>query len=299
MEIRWIEAFIAVAEELHFGRAAARLQMAQSPLSQTIRKLERDVGAQLFERSTRSVALSAAGVAFLPHARTVLEEVETARRATRASEGAVYGRVAIGFSGVLNHLSLPPLARAVRDRHPDIRLDMVGRVLTRDAVEQLDSGRLDVAFVGMPVDSTRIRTRAIAVEGLGAALPVDHPFADRASVDIAELAEEDFITTPLSAGSSLQEVALRACVDAGFRPRVAQEITDPYMILMLVAAGVGISLMTEGMARVLPPGACFVPLVGTSVTMNHGIGWSPRRGSAARDAVLAVAEDVLPTPKIK
>src|SRR3954468_19079204 len=101
MEIRWIQAFVAVAEELHFGRAAVRLQMAQSPLSQTIRKLERDLGTPLFERSTRSVSLTAAGQAFLPHARAVLEEVETARRATRASAGGVYGRVVIGFSGVL------------------------------------------------------------------------------------------------------------------------------------------------------------------------------------------------------
>src|SRR5919107_4923427 len=134
MEIRWIEAFIAVAEELHFGRAAARLQMAQSPLSQTIRKLERDLRTPLFERSTRSVSLTAAGQAFLPHARKVMEEVETARRATHASTGGVYGRVAMGFSGVLNHLSLPPLTRAVRERFPDIALDLVGRVMTRDAV---------------------------------------------------------------------------------------------------------------------------------------------------------------------
>jgi DNA-binding transcriptional LysR family regulator len=296
VEIRWIEAFIAVAEELHFGRAAARLQMAQSPLSQTIRKLERDLRTPLFERSTRSVSLTAAGQAFLPHARKVMEEVETARRATHASTGGVYGRVAIGFSGVLNHLSLPPLTRAVRERYPDIALDLVGRVMTRDAVEQLDSGRLDLAFIGLPVDSALIRTRLIALESFGVVLPTDHPFAERSSIDIAELAEQDFITTPLSAGSALQESAMRACVDAGFRPRVVQEITDPYMILMLVAAGVGIALMTEGIAHVLPPGSCYVPLTGTDVTMNHGIGWSPRRGSAARDAVLAVAAEVLPTP---
>jgi DNA-binding transcriptional LysR family regulator len=296
VEIRWVQAFIAVAEELHFGRAAARLQMAQSPLSQTVRKLERDLGIPLFERNTRSVALTAAGQAFLPHARAVLEEVETARRATRASTGDVYGRVALGFTGVLNHLSLPPLTRAVRRRYPNIDLELVGRVMNRDAVQQLDSGALDIAFVGLPVESALVRTRLIAREPFGAVLPADHRLAGQEAIDLTALADDDFITTPLTAGSALQEVAMRACVDAGFRPRVVQEITDPYMILMLVAAGVGVALMTEGVANVTPPGSVFVPLSGEPVYMNHGVAWSPRKGSVARDAVLALSEAVLPTP---
>jgi DNA-binding transcriptional LysR family regulator len=296
VEIRWVQAFIAVAEELHFGRAATRLQMAQSPLSQTVRKLERELGVSLFERNTRSVALTAAGHAFLPHARAVLEEVEAARQATRASEGDVYGHIALGFTGVLNHLSLPPLTRAVRRRYPNIELDLVGRVMTRDAVQQLDSGALDIAFVGLPVESTLVRTRLIAREPFGAVLPADHRLAREEAIDLTALADDDFITTPLTAGSALQEIAMRACVDAGFRPRVVQEITDPYMILMLVAAGVGVALMTEGVANVTPPGSVFVRLTGDPVLMVHGIAWSPRRGSVARDAVLALSEKVLPTP---
>ncbi|ROZ99019.1 LysR family transcriptional regulator [Gordonia sp. OPL2] len=300
MEIRWVQAFIAVAEELHFGRAATRLQMAQSPLSQTVRKLERDLGVELFERNTRSVALTAAGHAFLPHARTVLREVEQARQATRASAGSIYGRVGLGFTGVLNHLSLPPLTRAVRSRYPEIELDLVGRVMTRDAVEQLDSGALDIAFVGLPVDAARISTRLIASEPFGAILPVDHPLAGRTAVELSALSDDDFVSTPLNAGSALQEDALRACLDAGFRPRIVQEITDPYMILMLVAAGVGVALMTEGMAKVIPPGAVYVHLTDGTVRMDHGIAWSarPMRSSLARDAVLDLAAEVLPTPDV-
>jgi DNA-binding transcriptional LysR family regulator len=130
-------------------------------------------------------------------------------------------------------------------------------------------------------------------------LPADHRLADEEAIDLTELADDDFITTPLTAGSALQEIAMRACVEAGFRPRVVQEITDPYMILMLVAAGVGIALMTEGVANVTPPGSVFVPLTGDPVLMLHGIAWSPRKGSAARDAVLALSEQVLPTPTTK
>lgn len=106
VEIRSLEAFIAFAEELHFGRAARRIHMAQSPLSQVIRKLEREIGTSLFDRGNRTVALTAAGHALLPHARKVVEEVDLGKRATVASSGELYGTVAIGFSGVLNHQTL-------------------------------------------------------------------------------------------------------------------------------------------------------------------------------------------------
>ena len=296
MEIRWLQAFVAVAEELHFGRAAARLQMAQSPLSQTIRKLERDVGVELFERSTRSVALTAGGHAFLPHAYRVLEGVETARQATKAAEGGVYGRVRIGFSGVLNYQALPPLTRALRQRYPHVELDLAGGVMTREAITQLESGAMDLAFVGLPIESPVVASRLIRREAFGAVLPTDHRFAAEAEIELRDLADEGFITTPLSAGSALQESAMRACVDAGFRPHVVQEITDPYMILMLVAAGVGIALMTEGTGVVLPPDTVFVPLTNKSIYMNHGIAWTRRRVSPALSVALQVAEEILPTP---
>ncbi|MBS9372287.1 LysR family transcriptional regulator [Rhodococcus sp. B50] len=296
MEIRWLQAFVAVAEELHFGRAAQRLQMAQSPLSQTVRKLEKDLEVTLFERNTRSVALTAGGHAFLPHAYHILESVETARQAARASSGGVYGHIKIGFTGVLNHLSLPPLTRALRQRYPDIELTLVGRIMTRDAVAQLESGALDLAFVGLPVQSSAVATRLIRREPFGVVLPVDHALADREEIELRELADEGFVTTPLSAGSSLQEVAMKACVDAGFRPRVVQEITDPYMILLLVSTGVGIALMTSGIAPIAPPGTMFVPLAGEPVYMQHGLGWSAKRVSPAVEVALELAEEILPTP---
>lgn len=299
MEIRWVHAFVAVAEELHFGRAAARLQMAQSPLSQTIRKLEKDLGVTLFERSTRSVALTSAGHAFIPHAYRLLENVDTARHAARSSSGGVYGRIRIGFTGVLNHKSLPPFTRALRQRYPHVELSLVGRIMTREAVVQLESGALDLAFVGLPVESTSVDTRLIRREAFGVVLPADHRFAGAAEIDLRELIEDGFVTTPLSAGSSLQEVAMRACLDAGFRPRIVQEITDPYMILMLVAAGVGVALMPSGVAEILPPGTVFVHLSGEEKYMNHAIAWSPRNASEALRVALGVSEEILPTPRIE
>ncbi|MCW4464727.1 LysR family transcriptional regulator [Glutamicibacter sp. MNS18] len=298
MEIRWLEAFIAVAEELHFGNAALRLRMAQSPLSQTIRKLERSLGAELFIRSTRSVELTAAGHAFLPHARQVLEQLNVAAAAVRVPEGEVYGSLTMGFTGVLNHMSLPVLTGALRRRHPEIELTLVGRVMTQDAVHQLDSGALDLAFVGLPVDSTRISSRLLAQEAFGMVLPADHPLADSDSVLLSDMADQPFITPPMAAGSALYDSTMRSCADAGFYPIVAQQITDPYMTMMLVSAGVGVAFLPEGIAAVLPPGAVYVPLGGRPYYMNHGLAWSNRPGSAAREAFLELSVEVLPTPDV-
>jgi DNA-binding transcriptional LysR family regulator len=296
VENRWLQAFVVVAEELHFGRAAVKLRMAQSPLSQVIRKLEKEIGTPLFDRNTRSVSLTAAGHALLPHAYRVLEELDLARRAATASAGAVYGSVSIGFTGALNHESLPPLTRAVRQRYPDVTLNLVGRVMTREGVEQVEQGQLDLSFVGLPLGPTRLRTRLIGREPFGVVLPSDHRLAGESSIDLHDLSLEGFITTPVTAGSALQDTAMRACVDAGFRPRIVQEITDPFMILTLVSAGVGVALMTAGVTGILPSGSVLVPLRGQQTYMNHALAWAPENPSPALRAVLEVAEEVLPTP---
>ncbi|WP_093085148.1 LysR family transcriptional regulator [Pseudonocardia oroxyli] len=296
MEIRWLEAFIAVAEELHFGRAAARLNLAQSPLSQTIRRLERELGTSLFDRSTRSVSLTPAGHALLPHARRVFEELELGRQASRATDGVVYGTVSIGFSGALNHLTLPPLTRAVRQRYPDVTLSLTGRVMTRDGVEQVERGALDIVFVGLPLEPSPVCTRLIGKERLGVALPIDHPLAGETEVDLGDLAEDGFITLPLDVGSSLAQLTAQACANAGFRPRIVQEITDPYMILTLVSAGVGVALMAQGVQHIMPASSVFVPLRGEPTYMRHALAWLPDNPSPVLKAVLEIAEEVLPTP---
>lgn len=295
MELRWLEAFIAVAEELHFGRAAVRLHMAQSPLSQAIKKLEFEVGVPLFERSTRSVALTPGGHALLQHAYRAMEQLDLAQRAARSASGE-YGHVNIGFSGALNHLTLPPLTRLVRERFPDISLTLHGQILTVDAIQRIHKGSLDLSFVALPVDPALASTRVVTRERLGATVPSDHRLARRKSVALEELAEEDFIAVPLSSGSALYELMVRACLSVGFRPRVVQEVIDPYMVMSFVGAGVGVSLMPVCMAPLVPSGASFVPLDGEPVLLESALAWSPDNTSSALRHVLDVAEEVLPTP---
>ena len=169
--------------------------------------------------------------------------------------------------------------------------------MTRDGVAQVERGALDLAFVALPLDpSPAVRTRLIAREPLGVALPVDHRLAGEPAVDLADLADEGFVTTPVAAGSGLQEAALRACVNAGFRPRIVQEITDPFMILTLVAAGVGVALMSAEVREIMPSGSVYVPLRGEPLYLQHALAWSADNPSTVLKAVLAVAEEVLPTP---
>lgn len=296
MELRQIEAFLAVAEELHFGRAASRLHMAQSPLSQTIKKLEKDLGAELFERNTRAVSLTTAGLSLQPHARKILEELDLARRAATAETGTVYGRLAIGFSGALNHKTLPPLTRALRYRYPGLDLTLHGGLLTQDVLGHLRNGSLDLSFIGLPVDAPSLATRRIAMEPLGATVAVDHPLAGRQTIALNELSEDGFVTMREAQGSTLREAIFSACTVAGFRTRVAQEVSDPYTALSLVAGGVGVSLMPDSMAWIMPAGTAFIPLSGQAPQLESGIAWNPALTSPALTLALQVAKEVLPTP---
>lgn len=291
-----MQAFVAVAEELHFGRAAARLHVAPSPLSQTVRRLERHLGVELFERSTRSVALTAAGEAFLLHVRAVLADIDLAERAARARGEDAYGRVRVGFSGSLNHGTLPRLVAAMQQRHPQVALELTARVATTESVERLTRGDLDLGFVGMPVDSSVVRSRAILVEQLGVVVPEQHAVAASGEVSLVELAGEDFVCMPTSPGSRLSEATLSTFAREGLRPHIAQEVNDPYLMLSLVAAGVGLAMAPEGVRGTLPKGVRFVPLAGDPAVLVSGIAWHPDRVPAALAAVLAVAEEVLPTP---
>ena len=297
VEVRSLEAFIAVAEELHFGRAARRIHMAQSPLSQVIRKLEREIGTPLFDRGNRAVALTAAGHALLPHARKVVEEVDLGRRATVASAGEVYGTVAIGFSGVLNHQTLPSLTRAVRARYPHIAFTLVARTVTAQAVDQVRAGNLDLAFVGMPVDPDLVASRLIGVEDMGVVASVDHPLAGSVSVELTDLGDAGFVSMPQNQGSVLWERTVAACVDAGFRPRIVQEVSDPYLVLSLVAAGVGVTLAPTCLQSVLPAGCVFLPIAPHPPVLESGLAWRRDDVSAALRAVLDLSVEVLPTPR--
>ncbi|GGP47155.1 LysR family transcriptional regulator [Streptomyces sindenensis] len=296
MELRHLNAFLAVAEELHFGRAAKRLQMAQPPLSQQIRQLERELGVQLFHRNTRSVRLTSAGESFLEPVRTVLDDLDTAVRAARSAGTGEYGRVTIGFAGASSHETLPRLTRAVRAAHPGLELVMTGQTYANTALSRVADGSLDLGFVRLPVTRPGVAHRVIDEEELVCALPSDHPLARRETVPLDVLAGEPFVSFPANSGSTVRDAMTEACEGAGFTPRIVQEAPDSYTILALVAAGVGVTLTVTSVQHIQQNGLVYRPLAGPTVRLRAALAWRADNPSAALRAVLAVAEEALPTP---
>ena len=295
MEFRHLEGFVAVAEELHFGRAAARLHMAQPPLSQYIRLLERDLGVKLFERSTRSVRLTTAGHSLLEPARRVLAEASVARRTAQAAGAGEVGRVTVGFAGASSYDALPRLTRAVTSELPGIELVLQGQTYSGEALSRISDGTLDVGFVALPARGG-ISSRVVSVEHLVIALPDTHRLADEPSIDVADLANEQFVAFPAARGSAVRDAVTQACLNAGFRPMITQESPDAYNLLTVVGAGVGVAIMVSSAQNIHMEHVVFRPMSGEVPTMSIALAWRSDNPSAALRSVLNVAETVLPTP---
>lgn len=264
MELRRIQYFVAVAEECHFGRAAARLQMAQPPLSQQIKQLEAEVGAALLTRSTRKVELTAAGHRFLARAREILAAVDDAvDEAVRTADG-VLGKLSIGFTGSATYDLLPSLARVLRAELPGIDLDLHGEMLTPDQVSALLDGTLDLAFLRPPVRNSEVDVRVLRREPLIAVLPGSHALAGRSRVVLADLRNEAFITYPSHNRSVVYESVMDACQRAGFTPRKTHEVGETSTLVSFVAAGLGVALVPASVQHLKITGAHYLPLSGTT-----------------------------------
>ncbi|WP_028659874.1 LysR family transcriptional regulator [Nocardioides insulae] len=294
MEIRQLASFVAVAEELHFGRAAARLHLAQPALSQQIRRLERDLGATLFERNTRSVRLTAAGTALLGPAREVLAAAGVARRSVRAATAGEVGRVTLGYVGASSYDAVPRLSRAVAADLPGIELVLRSQTYSGEALGQIAAGDLDLGFVSW-TQRPGISMRVVRDEELVVALPDSHPLADREEIAVEELAGERFVTFPAARGSAVREAMTDLCHEAGFVPTVAQEVPDAYNLLTLVGAGLGVAVVVESSRRIQLDHVVFRPLAGRRRALPIALAWRSRHESPALEAVLRVAERVLPS----
>lgn len=293
MELRHLRAFAAVAEELHFGRAAARLHIAQPPLSQQIKQLERDLGVRLLERTTRQVRLTNAGVVFLEHARRVLTEADRARESVLLTERGERGEIRVGLTGATTWRLLPRLTRVYRERYPLVRLELHPSVFSGAQISALLDGGIDVALLRAPVPAL-LESRTVLDEELVAVLPDEHPLAACASVPLADLAGENFVSYPDRQGSNLRDTAMRACADVGFWPRVVQEAQDTYTVVALVAAAVGVALLPASAEWLQFEGVAFRPVTGADVRVPVALTWRPGDGSRILSGFLEVAGEILP-----
>ncbi|MDA2893218.1 LysR substrate-binding domain-containing protein [Mycolicibacterium sp. BiH015] len=260
MELRHLRYFRAVAEELHFGRAAERLHMAQPPLSQQIRALERELGVTLLTRSTRTVGLTDAGRAYLGRAIDILDAVDAAAEQARRIERGTEGRLAIGCVGSATYSLLPSFVRALRRTLPDVDVNVHGEMLAPAQIDALRSGAIDIGLLRPPVLDPDIVVETLRRDPLLVALPSDHPLRDREVLDIVDLRAEDFISHAGGGRSRMGEVLAALCAEAGFVPTIRHETEETSTLVTLVAAGLGVALVPEPTSGLDVPGICYRPL---------------------------------------
>jgi DNA-binding transcriptional LysR family regulator len=300
MELRHLRYFVAVAEDLHFTRAAKRLGIKQPPLSAQIRQLETEMGSPLFRRFGRGIEMTPAGKLFYEEARRILEQVDHAKQgAQRRARGEV-GRMNVGFAGATYfHPTIIAILREFRARFPNVALSPTqGTSSMLNA--QLEAGALDVAFVRtMPSTDAGVSADLLMDEELVVALPTGHRLAGMQSVPLSALAQENFVLCPRKLNVPLYDRFISACRRAGFIPIVGSEAPDVVSIVPLVAGGFGVSLVPRSLERVHLPGVVWLPLAGEGLSAPIRIAYRGERGNAAVRNFLAVARKVAGTTETK
>ncbi|MEN0104057.1 MAG: LysR substrate-binding domain-containing protein [Curtobacterium sp.] len=259
VDLRQLRAFLAVADELHFGRAAETLHIAQPALSQQIRRTERALGVDLFARTSRSVALTPAGRALQGRARSLLAQAARDLDETvRVGRGEA-GRLDVGF--VVSALPLGPIERVqrFRERYPLVRVELT-EGYTSQLLARIVRGELDLAIVRDPDPTDGVRTTPFRSERFVAAVPRDHRFAERAEIDGTELVDDPFVFFPAEAGTVATERNLAPVVRGAKRPTVVQEATTWATVLHLVGAGLGVTIAPASATLAAPDTVVLLPL---------------------------------------
>ncbi|MCW2557833.1 MAG: LysR family transcriptional regulator [Mycobacterium sp.] len=287
-----LSCFIAVAEELHFGRAAERLHMTQPPLSRQIQQLEAELGVQLIDRTTRSVTLTPAGVAFLPDARRILQLAESASMTVKRVPAGDLGTIVVGFTAASAHVVLPLLLDATREQLPDVKLDL-REMVTAVQIEGLMTGELDLGMVRPPVRRPGLVSRPLLHEQLIAALPLAHPLADLGrQLTLNDLDGQDVIMYSPVQARYFNELLISTFTIAGATPRYVQYVTQVHTMLVLVRSGIGIALVPASAATLHPEGVVFRSIGAfRERPVELDAVW---RGDSSNPALLRLLRDVLP-----
>jgi len=293
VELRHLRYFVALAEELHFGRAARRLHISQPPLSQQIAALEEEIGVPLLRRTSRSVELTEAGRRFLGEARETLAQAENAvALARRAAQGEI-GRLQVGFVPICG--VIPVAVRRYMLRYPDVRVTLRGQGST----EQLDSilrGTLDVGFVHCPISAPGLECRTVESFALVAALPTRHRLSSQRTIAWRALAGEPFIGFPRASAPVAYEALLTRLREAGLDPNIVHETDSLLARLRMVGAGLGVALVPAYAVKFHRPGVVLRPLSPPRAVAQVGMVHCPAHLTGAIARFMAVVGEVVERP---
>jgi DNA-binding transcriptional LysR family regulator len=269
VELRWLTAFVTVAEELSFRRAAERLHVAQPAISQQIMNLEKDLGVRLFDRNNRSVRLTDAGDAFLAPCRSVLSALESAELTARNAGTGEYGKIRLGFNAGFTTDHLVTLVRVLRRDHPHLELVIDTSRRTPDIVKMIKDEELDIGLVGGPTKGSGLERRRISATRLHVVLPETHPLVKSVAVPVRALATEHLILLESTPGWSIRRMTEDALERAGVSPIDITTVADGLTMLAFVAADIGIGFSSLNAAALIPKNLTMVPLAdGTDVTTS-------------------------------
>jgi DNA-binding transcriptional LysR family regulator len=274
VELRHLRYFRAVGEELHFGRAAERLRIAQPPLSHQIRQLERELGVELLTRTTRSVELTAAGRAYLDRAISILDAVHDAGEQARRIADGIEGRLSIGCVGSATYSLLPQLVRTLRDRLPEIEVNVRGEMLAPAQLSALLAGEIDLALLRPPISAEGMSVETVRRDRLVVVLPEGHHLSEQNELHIADLAHEYFVTHSARRQSAMHSLLTTVCADAGFAPRIRHEVDETSTLLTMVAAGMGVAIAPQPTAALNIDGVCYRPVSPRTLGIDLVAAWA-------------------------
>jgi DNA-binding transcriptional LysR family regulator len=289
-ELRLLRSFVATVEEGSLTRAAARLHIAQQSLSQQVRALEAQLGAQLLERSPRGVRPTPVGAVLQREARALLAHADRATAAVRRAAAGEEGELRVGFLSSVANYVMPPVVRAFRARHPGVTL-LTHDVSVARLVGDLRAGRLDAGLTRPPLVDD-LATEAVLTEPVAAVLPAGHRLAGRNELRLAELADEPWVLTTRSSWPPWHRHYDQDFARAGFVPRVVERGTSVQNLLALVAAGVGVTRLPISSRTLRRGGVAFVPLRGDEAQVV--VAWNPDRAAPALASLRAVVAEVAP-----
>jgi DNA-binding transcriptional LysR family regulator len=295
MELRHLRYFIAVADELSFSRAAARLQMAQPPLSQQIQALEAELGVKLFDRTKRPLQITLAGQALLEDARATLLQLEQAVHKTQRIHQGELGYLTVGFTSSIANGILPNILRTFRQKYPEVKL-ILREENCRFQIQGLRDRQTDIIFIYQNFEADRapdLEGISLLQEPLVVVLPQNHPLAKQAKIALIDLAGEDFVMPLYQVAAGLSEQIYYHCAQAGFVPQVAQEAIFMVTILGLVAGEIGISILPSNVENLRRQGVVYRPIEGQPAINELTAMWRRNDSSIILQQFLSMTQAVL------
>ena len=279
MEFRQLRYFVTIAQELHFGRAAERLDITQPALSKQIRVLEQELQIELFTRTKRSVKLTPAGKVFFVEAQQLLERAENAIALARSTASGEVGRLTIGFTATATYTVLPKLIRRFRSRYPQVEIETI-ELSTEAQVTAIDREEIDIGFLHPPVDTRGLELRSLLSEEFVAVLPREHPLASKKSLSLSDLKQEHFILHSRAEGPHLYDEFLKLCHQAGFEPKIkaVKKANSHQSRICFVAAGIGVTFVPAGLQNAIASDLICIPMIDVPLKLEFAVVWRSKTG---------------------